>query len=101
MSRRDKIQSMLQESPDDVFLIYALAMEFSKESDVESALSAFGRVREIDPNYVPAYFQAGQLLAQEVRIEEAQAILKEGIQIARQNGDDHAFGEMSEFLESL
>lgn len=101
MSRLDKITSMLAESPDDVFLNYAYAMELFKESQTEEALAAFARVREIDTNYVPAYFQPGQMLAQEGRIEEAQSILQAGIKVARETGDDHALGEMTEYLETL
>jgi hypothetical protein len=33
MSRREKIEAMLAEEPQDVFLRYSLAMELDKEGD--------------------------------------------------------------------
>jgi hypothetical protein len=44
---------------------------------------------------------AGQQLAQLNRVNEARAVLRDGIEKARQTGDAHAAGEMSEFLASL
>lgn len=101
MSRIEKMKHLLSETPEDVFLNYAYGMELFKESQIEEAIAAFAKVRQLDSNYVPAYFQQGQMLAQDGRIEEAQAILEEGIQIARKTGDDHALGEMTEYLETL
>lgn len=92
---------MLLETPQDPFLNYAYAMELTKEGVVSEACSAFSRVRELDPNYVPAYFQEGQLLARDGQIEAAREILQNGLAVAQQVGDSHAFGEMTEFLNSL
>ena len=101
MSRRAKIEAMLEETPEDLFLNYALAMELVKESDVPAARAAFSRVRTLNPDYVAAYFQEGQLLAQTDLLAESRTILQAGIDVAKRIGDDHALGEMSEFLESL
>ena len=49
----------------------------------------------------PAFFMAGRQLAQQVKVEEARSILREGIEEARRQGDHHAAGEMSEFLVTL
>lgn len=101
MSRRDQIEALLLESPEDVFLNYAYAMELSKKAEIEQARLIFAKVRNLAPDYVPAYFQEGQMLAQQDQLDEARQILAEGIRMARHTGDSHAFGEMTEFLESL
>ena len=101
MSRREKIESLLQESPEDVFLNYALAMELIKESEISMAREVFAKVRKLDPDYVPAYFQEAQALSQADEIDEARVILQIGIEVARRTGDDHALGEMTEFAETL
>ena len=44
---------------------------------------------------------AAQQLADLQRIEEARALLREGIEQARHQDDTHAAGEMSELLASL
>ena len=101
MSKLEKIQAMLAESPDDLFLRYSLAMELRKTGDVDRAREAFAKVREIDPDYVPAYFQEGQLLAEAEQRDAAEKILQQGINVAQRVGDDHALEEMREFLEML
>lgn len=101
MSRREKIESLLQDSPEDVFLNYALAMELIKESEISKAREVFAKVRKLDADYVPAYFQEAQALAQENEIDEARFILEKGIEVARRTGDNHALGEMTDFAETL
>lgn len=101
MTRREKLQQMLQENPDDAFLLYGLAMEEQSVEDWDSALAGFDRVLSVDPDYVAAYFQKGQILARLDRIEEARRALEAGIDVGRRVGDAHAVGEMTAFLESL
>jgi len=101
MSRREKIEAMLQNSPEDVFLNYTLAMQLSQDNETEAARSAFEKVRKLDPDYVPAYFQEGQLLARMEQPAAAREILNFGIDVAKRVNDQHALGEMTEFLASI
>ena len=101
MTRREKLQVMLQAEPDDTFLNYSLAQACVSANEPEEAVRLFARVRELDPNYVPAFFQAGQLLHREGRITEAAELLKRGISVAKLTGDQHAFEEMTGYLENL
>jgi thioredoxin-like negative regulator of GroEL len=96
-----QLEDLLQSDPDDVFLQYALAKARIAEGDLEAGLAQFQTVIDRHPDYVPAYFQKGQALAERGRIEEARDVLVSGIQIARKVGDGHAEREMTEFLESL
>lgn len=100
-TRRERIESMLADDPQDVFLRYSLAMELEKEGDNEQSLAYLRGLMNGTPAYVPAFFRAGQQLAGMERISEARTALREGIEHARQQGDAHAAGEMSEFLASL
>jgi hypothetical protein len=100
-SRREKIEAMLQDDPTDTFLRYGLALEWEKEGNHEASLQQLhGLMRDATP-YVPAFFMAGQQLTRLQRISEARTALREGIEHARQQGNGHAAGEMSEFLASL
>lgn len=101
MSRREKIEAMLADEPGDVFLRYSLALELDKEGDHDRSLDLLTELIESDPPYIPALFMAGQQLARLSRIEKARDVLRVGIEQARQQGDQHAAGEMSEFLASL
>jgi hypothetical protein len=101
MSRREKIEAMLAEDPNDMFLRYSLAMELEKESRHEESLNKLAELTKEVPPYIPAFFMAGQQLARLGRSEMARTVLKEGIEQARLQGDAHAAGEMGEFLASL
>lgn len=101
MSRREKIEAMLADDPGDTFLRYSLAMELDKEGDHEASLAKFAELSRDNPPYVPAFFMAGQQLARLGRLDEARAILANGIEAAHVQNDMHAAGEMTEFLASL
>ena len=100
-SRKDKIIEMLQDDPTDTFLRYSLAMELEKEGENDSSLAKLADLTNDAPPYVPAFFMAAQQLAKLSRIAEAREYLRNGIEEARQQGNSHAAGEMSEFLASL
>jgi tetratricopeptide (TPR) repeat protein len=101
MSRREQIESMLADSPNDTFLKYALAMEFENEQEHEKSLALHRDLMNDSPPYVPSFFMSGQQLAELDRIEEAREIVKQGITQAENQGDLHAASEMRTFLDSL
>lgn len=101
MARREQLEQMLESDRNDVFLNYALAMALLSEGDSRAGIERLQRVIELDPNYVPAYFQQGQALARAGRVDEAREIVTRGIETAKRVGDTHAEAEMTGFLESL
>jgi thioredoxin-like negative regulator of GroEL len=101
MSRREKIEAMLADEPQDTFLRYSLAMELDKEGDHDASLLRFSELTLDSPPYVPAFFMAAQQLVRLARVEEARTYLRSGIEAARAQSDAHAAAEMSEFLASL
>jgi Tfp pilus assembly protein PilF len=92
---------MLKSDPDDVFLHYALALEDISAGDVARGIAGLEDVLRRDADYVPAYFQLGQRLADTGEAARAKAILRTGIEAARRKGDAHAESEMSGFLAML
>jgi hypothetical protein len=100
-TRRERIEAMLAEEPGDQFLRYSLAMELDKETQHDQSVALLRSLATDAQPYVPAFFMAGQQLTRLSRIEEARAILRDGIEEARRQGNAHAAGEMSEFLASL
>ena len=100
-SRRERIMAMLADDPRDTFLRYSLAMELEKEQDHEGSLRGLRELMADAKPYVPAFFMAAQQLTRLGRVEEARTVLRDGIDQARQQGDAHAAGEMSEFWSSL
>ena len=101
MSRRQQLEELLKSDPDDVFLQYALAMEFVSAGDADEGLARLAQVNDQHPKYVAAFFQRGQVLADQGKTDEARDILTRGVEVARQAGDTHAEREMSDFLDTL
>src|SRR5262245_46836047 len=100
-SRRQKFEALLVNEPGDQFLRYAIAMELEKEGEHEQRLGAFRSLMQDQVPDVPSFLMASQSLTRLGRIEEARAVLREGIEKARQQGNSHAAGEMGELLASL
>ncbi|HOB73932.1 MAG TPA: tetratricopeptide repeat protein [Phycisphaerae bacterium] len=101
MSRLEQLEKLLSAEPGDVFLNFALAMEYLKMGRHAEALAQFDRVNELDPNYVAAYFQKGNALLALGRREEAKAVLTRGVEAAQRTGNTHAAGEMGDLLKAL
>lgn len=101
MSRREQLESMLEDSPNDTFLRYALAMELENEEQHERSLELHRGLMSDSPPYVPAFFMSGQQLADLERFDEAVQTLKLGIVQAETQGDSHAVAEMRSFLATL
>jgi len=101
MTRREKLEALLVESPDDPFLRYGLALAYASEGNPAEASRRLVALLESDPHYVPAYFQLAQLHVQLGQSDEARPVLTRGIEAARRAGDAHAEGEMRGFLEQL
>jgi tetratricopeptide (TPR) repeat protein len=100
-TRREKIEAMLEKDPHDAFLKYGLSQELEKEGDHERSLTLLAELRRLAPPYVAAFFMAAQQLTKLGRIDEARGILRDGIEEARRQRNDHAAGEMSEMLAGL
>ncbi|HTU17868.1 MAG TPA: hypothetical protein VMG10_07365 [Gemmataceae bacterium] len=100
-SRKQQIEEMLREDPNDPFLRYGLAMEHVSAGQDEEAIRCFEELLRATPDYVPGYMQAGRVLARLDRVDVARAIFEAGIAAARQKGDLHAAEEMAGFLEGL
>lgn len=100
-NRREKLLELLKSSPDDPFLNYGLAMEDRAAGDLPAALRGLQKVLELDRDYVAAWFHQGQVLVELGERDRAQAILAEGIEVARRVGDQHAHDEMTGYLDDL
>ncbi|MEM9943878.1 MAG: hypothetical protein AAF939_20120 [Planctomycetota bacterium] len=101
MSRRQELEAMLAETPNDIFLKYALALELANEEEHEQSLEIHHELMEKDPPYVPSFFMSAQQLVDIDREDEAIAILEKGINQAEQQNDLHAAAEMRAFMESI
>ncbi|MGE3808261.1 MAG: tetratricopeptide repeat protein [Gemmataceae bacterium] len=100
-TRKQRIEELLAENPDDPLLHYDLAMICVSDGDDEAAVARFHDLIGRAPKYVPAYQQCGQALLRLGKDEEARAVLTTGIATARSQGEQHPADEMQGMLESM
>lgn len=101
MDRIAQLQVFLKESPNDCFLKHALAMEYLKLGKLKEAQQYLEENKQFDPNYIATYYHLGQLLEKLEREEEAVKIYEQGMKIAKDINDQHAFGELKSVYEEL
>lgn len=100
-TRRERIEAMLANEPQDQFLRYGLAIELENEGNFAEAALLFASLRSDPEPHVASFLRGAQLLVRMDEIEEARAVLRSGIEIARSRGEMHPAGEMAELLTSL
>jgi tetratricopeptide (TPR) repeat protein len=96
-----QIINMLDDSPNDCFLLHALALENIKKGDLMEAQNLFERVLSHDPMYVGSYYHLGKLLEQKGKPEKAIQTYQEGMKIAQMKGDFHSLNELRGALDNL
>lgn len=89
---------MLEEDPNDVFVLYAIALELYKLGRAVEAHEKMVRLIAAQPDYVPAYFRLGQWHAEQDEIEEANLILNQALEKAKAQKDTKAIQEIKELL---
>ena len=95
MSRIDQLQSFLKDSPNDSFIIFAIAKEFEKTGDLHQAEKQYRLIHKNEPEYVGMYYHLGKLLFNNNDLQGAWKIYSEGMQVAKQQGDQHALNELA------
>src|SRR5580693_6826705 len=99
-SRLDKLHKFLAATPNDPFLLYAIALEH-KKTDAPKAIEYLNKTLVADPLYCYAYFQLGQVYEQMGDVVSAKKSYIDGIAAAVKAGDAHAQSEISGALAML
>ena len=94
MDKIGMLTEILQQNPKDAFARYGLAMAYAAEGKMEDALREFATTTEYNPDYVPAYQMAAQVLVKVGRFEEARTRLVAGLAACARTGNAHAAKEM-------
>ena len=101
MSRLEQILQMLKEDPADPFLNYAMALEFAKLGNIDTAIDAIEGIIARDENYIGAYYQLGKFYEQSLQPEMAITTYQKGIVIAKKQNNNKVLGELNEALLTL
>lgn len=101
MERLEKLKEFLQANPGDSFLNHALALEYIKLGEIESAQKVFERLLERDPDYVGSYYHLGKLFESSGDTKQAVEWYERGMGVAQKVGDRHALGELRAAYDDL
>jgi Tfp pilus assembly protein PilF len=101
MERIEKIKEMLLANPADSFLNHALALEYMKLGNDAEAKQLFEALLLKNPGYVGSYYHLGKLLERMGDEKEAITCYEKGMHMAKEKGDQHAFGELKGAWEEL
>ncbi|MFT7589179.1 MAG: tetratricopeptide (TPR) repeat protein [Limisphaerales bacterium] len=100
-ARIKQLQEFIEARPQDLFLQYALALEFGKLNQVELAIESLLKLLEKAPDYLGAYYQLGKYYELISDKEKALSIYQQGLDIAQQQGDRKTLMELKEAINLL
>lgn len=89
-----KLLKFLEESPNDPFLIYALATEYNNLGDRGMAQKFYEELINNHPDYVGTYYHLAKFYLLQNEMDKALKTYKDGMAIARSQRDQHAFSEL-------
>ncbi len=97
----EKLESFLKIDPKDTFTRFALALEYVKLNNLDKSCDLFEEIVVDDPNYVGTYYHLGGLYKKMNRTEDAIYTFRQGMEIAKKTGDQHALSEIQAALLEL
>jgi tetratricopeptide (TPR) repeat protein len=101
MSKRlEQLLSMLESSPNEAFIIFAIAKEYEKYENDELSFQYYHQLIESRPDYIGTYYHLGKLYEKNQNPSKALEIYQKGMELSR-NTDRHAYAELSASAEDL
>jgi len=100
-NRLEQLFDFLKATPNDPFILYAIAIEYIKQKDFDQALTYFQELLHQKPDYVGAYYHFGKLYEQLGQEDQALTIYRKGMAVAQQAHDMHAFSELQIVYQTL
>jgi tetratricopeptide (TPR) repeat protein len=94
-TRLAKLLDFLTDSPDDAFLLFALAKEYEGLGQNEQAMERYQELLRVDPAYVGLYYHLAKLYEQKEEYKKAWDTYTQGMEVAKKAGDQHALSELA------
>ncbi|OEK03779.1 hypothetical protein BFP97_06955 [Roseivirga sp. 4D4] len=99
-TRIDLLKKYIEEEPNDPFNHYGLACEYLSNKP-EEALKIFRELLAHHADYLPTYYQAGQLLEAFEEEEEALKVYELGMTLAKAQNNSKTFQELNSVHQNL
>jgi tetratricopeptide (TPR) repeat protein len=93
--RLEQLMTFLNNSPEEPFVLFAIAKEYEGLGDNEKALEYYLKLETADSDYVGTYYHLGKLYEQINENSKAFSTYKKGIEIAKKIGDQHSLSELA------
>ena len=100
MGRLQELEAMLDENPDDPFLIYAIAREYELLQFTMQALLMYEHLINEHPDYIATYYHYAKVLYTLGNRTQAKNILTLGIERGNALKEIHAVSEMKGLLST-
>lgn len=101
MNRLETVLKLVESQPKDLFLNYAVAMEYLSLSDFDSAIVWLNKLKNIDPTYLPLYYQLAKAYEAVFNEKLAVSTYEEGIELALSQKEIKTASELRSALEEL
>jgi tetratricopeptide (TPR) repeat protein len=101
LARIEMLIGMLEREPNDLFMNYALGVEFMADHRPKDAEAQFKKVLALDSQYIAAYYQLGKLHESASNPAEALGYYKNGLEKAKLKKDSKAINEFGEAIFML
>lgn len=93
--RLQRLQQLLESTPNDSFALFAIAKEYEGLAEPDRALEYYLQLHANDPAYVGLYYHLGKLYEKTGKTRLALQTYRQGMDVARQAGDLHALSELN------
>ena len=99
-NRIEYLKKFLAESPDDPFVLYALATEYRTEMPAK-AWEYYEVLLKEHENYAPTYFHAASLAHEFEKVELAKKIYEKGIEVCKAQNERHHLREIQSAYQNF
>ncbi|MFK7934482.1 MAG: tetratricopeptide repeat protein [Saprospiraceae bacterium] len=94
-NRLERLFTFQKDSPNDPFILFAIAKEYEKLQETGKALEYYQQLATNHNDYVGTYYHLGKLYEQLQQPSEAFFTYKKGMEVAKAAGDQHALSELA------
>ena len=101
LDRIKQIKIILNDTPDDEFLNYALATEYVSIGKLQDALELYTKLLTQSPMYFATYYHLGKLYEKLNDPLLAQKTYEDGLVITKKINENHAHSELRAALDEL
>lgn len=89
---------MEQLNPNDAFLKFAIAQEFSSQKKFDDATKYYHLLLEKFPDYLPTYYHFAKLKEEQHDYSTAINLYNKGIELAKTQGDKKTLSELQQAI---